>query len=297
MNVLISGSHGLIGEALVAALAERGDTVVRLVRAEPGAGEVRWDPTAGNIDREALAAAAIDAVVHLAGEGIGDKRWTSGHKARVLDSRVRGTRLLATAVADLEDPPKVMISGSAIGYYGLRGDEILTEESSNGDDFLAHVVRQWEESAAPAADAGIRVVHIRTGLVLSGKGGILSRMMIPMRFFVGGRLGSGRQHMSWIALSDEIGAIQHLIDSDVSGPVNLTAPNPVTNAELTKALATRMKRPSLFPVPAFALRIVLGREMADETVLASQRVMPEKLIASGYSFSRPVLEDALAHEV
>ncbi|MBK5227406.1 MAG: TIGR01777 family oxidoreductase [Actinobacteria bacterium] len=294
MKVAVTGSHGLIGRAVVRALAARGDEVVPLVRSEPRSGEVVWDPQAGTIDAQGLE--GVDAVVHLAGEGIGDRRWTPTHKARVLDSRVRGTTLIAETIAGLSKKPDVLVSASAIGFYGDRADEILTEESAKGDDFLAHVVDQWETSTSPAEDAGIRVVKIRTGLVLSEEGGILPKMMLPLRFFVGGRLGSGRQYMSWIALDDELGAILHLLDSDVSGPVNLTSPNPVTNAEFTKVLAEVMHRPAFLAVPAFALKLALGSEMAKETVLVSQRALPARLESSGYTFRHPELLGALNSE-
>ena len=291
MKVAVTGSHGLIGRAVVRALAARGDEVVPLVRSEPRSGEVVWDPQAGTIDAQGLE--GVDAVVHLAGEGIGDRRWTPTHKARVLDSRVRGTTLIAETIAGLSKKPDVLVSASAIGFYGDRADEILTEESAKGDDFLAHVVDQWETSTSPAEDAGIRVVKIRTGLVLSEEGGILPKMMLPLRFFVGGRLGSGRQYMSWIAIDDQVGAILHLLGSDVSGPVDLTSPNPVTNAEFTKTLAEVMRRPAFLAVPAFALKLALGSEMAKETVLVSQRALPARLESSGYAFRHPELLGAL----
>ena len=295
MKVAVTGSHGLIGQELVRALSSRGDEIVRLVRSKPGAGEVLWDPAGGTIDAGALN--GVDAVVHLAGAGIGDRRWTPTHKARILDSRVRGTRLIAETIAGLEKKPEVLISASGIGFYGDRADEVLTEESAKGEDFLAHVVDQWETSAAPAEDAGIRVVKIRTAPVLAKKGGILPKMLLPFRFFVGGRLGSGRQYMSWIALDDEVGAILHLLDSDISGPVNLTSPAPVTNAEFTKVLAEVMRRPAFLAVPAFALKLALGPEMAKETVLVSQRALPARLESSGFAFHHPDLEGALSAEL
>ena len=294
MKVAITGSHGLIGSSLAEALVARGDTPVPLVRSEPGPGEIAWNPQEGTIDAAALD--GVDAVVHLAGEGIGDHRWSSAHKARVLDSRVRGTTLIAETIAGLQDKPKVFVSGSAIGFYGDRGDEILTEDSAKGDDFLAHVVDQWETSTAAAENVGIRVVKIRTSPVLTKKGGILTRMMIPFRLFVGGRLSSGRQYMSWISLTDEIAAILFVLDSELSGPVNLTAPEPVTNREFTKALASAMHRPAIFPVPSVALKLVLGSEMAEGMVLVSQRVVPTKLLEAGFTFQHPRLADALAAE-
>ncbi|MPZ71338.1 MAG: TIGR01777 family protein [Actinobacteria bacterium] len=295
MKIAITGSHGLIGSTLADALKARGDTVVPLVRTEPEPGEIAWNPQEGTIDAAALN--GIDAVVHLAGEGIGDHRWTSAHKARVLDSRVRGTTLIAETIAGLQDKPKVLVSGSAIGFYGDCGDEILTEDSARGDDFLAHVVDQWETSTAAAESAGIRVVTIRSSPVLTKKGGILPRMMIPFRLFVGGRLASGRQYLSWISLADEIAAILFVLDSEVSGPVNLTAPEPVTNAEFTKVLASALHRPAILPVPAFALKLVLGSGMAEGMVLVSQRVVPDRLLEAGFSFRHPRLADALAAEL
>ncbi|HEV3364874.1 MAG TPA: TIGR01777 family oxidoreductase, partial [Acidimicrobiia bacterium] len=224
----------------------------------------------------------------------GNQRWNEAHKARVKDSRVRGTSLLAQTLAKLNTPPRALVSGSAVGYYGDRGDEVLTESSRPGNDFLAEVCTAWEAATDPAKEAGIRVAHIWTGLVLSGRGGVLPKMLLPFRFGVGGKLGSGRQWMSWIALADEVGAIVHLLDDDtLSGPFNLTAPNPVTNADMTKAIGTVLHRPTVMPAPAFALKAALGAEMAEELLLVSQRVLPTRLLDSGFTFQYPELGEAL----
>jgi uncharacterized protein len=233
-------------------------------------------------------------VVHLAGAGIGDKRWSEDRKREIHDSRTRGTDLLARTLAELDRPPRVLLSGSAIGFYGSRGDDVLTEVSAPGDDFLARLVADWEGAAAPAAEAGIRTVFLRSGVVLAGHGGILPRMALPFRFFVGGRLGSGRQWMSWVTLTDEVGAIRFLIDREgVSGPVNVVAPEPATNAELAKALGAVLHRPAAIPVPAFAPRLLLGREMADGLLFASQRVRPDVLVAAGYGYAHTEITAAL----
>ena len=293
MNVLITGATGLIGRALTNALEGRGDTVIPVTRSPSASGpSVRWDPQRGRLDPADVAGA--DAAVHLAGEGIGDKRWTEAHKARVLDSRVRATTLLAETLAGLARPPSVMVSSSAVGFYGDRGDEILTEQSDSGDDFLSDVCRQWEESTLPASEAGIRVPRVRTGLVLTSEGGIFPRVLLPFRFGVGGRLGTGGQWWPWITLRDEIRAILHLLDhEDLSGPFNLSAPNPVTNAEFTRTLSDVLHRPRFFAVPSPALKLVLGREMAEELILVSQRVVPRKLLDAGFKFEDPDLEPAL----
>jgi uncharacterized protein len=293
MKVVVTGSHGLIGGALVKALKADGHDVTRLVRAEPtGPGEVRWDPAAGTIDIAALE--GHDAAVHLAGVGIGDHRWTDEHKAAVLDSRLQGTSLLASTLAGLSSPPRVLASGSAVGFYGDRGDEQLTEQSGPGRGFLADVVKRWESAAAGAGDAGIRVVLLRSGVVLSEKGGALEKQLGPFKLGLGGRLGPGRQYLSWITLEDEIAAIRHLLAADgVEGPVNVTAPNPVTNADFTKALGKALHRPTVFPTPKVALHALFGEEMVAEMLLAGQRVLPAKLTASGFTFAQPEIEGAL----
>jgi uncharacterized protein (TIGR01777 family) len=281
MRVLITGSSGLIGTALCSAL----DDPVGLRRGS------EWDPEGGRIDPAVLEGA--DAVVNLAGEGIGEHRWSDEHKRRVLDSRVNGTRALASAVA-ASGSVKVFVSGSAIGYYGDRGDEVLTESSAPGSGFLAGVAQQWEAAAAPAAEAGVRTVLLRTGIVLSPKGGALGKQLLPFKAGLGGRLGSGRQWQSWVHIDDEVGAILHaLTNESVSGPVNATAPNPVTNAEFTKALGHALHRPTVVPVPTVGLRALFGREMTAEMLLAGQRVQPAKLESTGYSFRHPELGRAL----
>lgn len=293
MKVLITGASGLIGRALVDALEKRGDEPVPVTRsASAGDSAVRWDPQGGELDPSDVS--GWDAVVHLAGEGIGDKRWTETHKARVLDSRVRGTTLLTETLAEVDRPPAVLISASAVGFYGNRGDEVLTEQSEGGDDFLSDVCRQWEEATQPARDAGIRVATIRSGLVMTPEGGIFPRTLLPFRLGVGGRLGRGSQWWPWITLQDEIAAILYVLDDDgLSGPVNLSAPNPVTNAEFTRTLARVLRRPGVFSVPSAALKLILGVEMASELLLVSQRVLPQKLLDGGFAFADPDLEPAL----
>jgi uncharacterized protein (TIGR01777 family) len=293
MIVLVTGSTGLIGSALVQQLAVAGHHVRRLVRsrADHGDDSFLWDPTAGTIDREALE--GTDAVVHLAGETVAG-RWTDDKKARIRDSRVVGTGLLSSALVGLDRPPRVLVSASAIGYYGDRGEERLTEGSAPGEGFLTKVVYEWETATEPARTAGIRVVNIRNGVVLSPAGGALARMLTPFRLGIGGRLGSGRQYMSWITLGDEARAILHAIVSDeVAGPVNLTAPNPVTNGEFAKALGRALGRPAILPTPTLPLALVFGREFVQEALLASARVLPARLLESGFEFEHPQVEAAL----
>ncbi|HET8617951.1 MAG TPA: TIGR01777 family oxidoreductase [Acidimicrobiales bacterium] len=294
MQVAITGASGLIGSALARSLRDAGHTVRPVVRRdtdEPGA--VRWDPAAGTIDAGALA--GVDAVVHLAGAGIGDRRWSEQRKRELHDSRTRGTDLLARALAGLDPRPAVLVSGSAVGYYGHdRGDEVVTELSPPGRGFLAGLVQDWEAAAAPAVEAGIRTVYLRSGIVLDAQGGILPRLALPFRLFVGGRLGSGRQWVSWITLDDEVAAIRFLLDrDDVAGPVNAVAPEPVTNAELARTLGTVLGRPSAVPAPAFAFRLAMGREMADELILASQRARPDVLVGAGFGFGHTDVTAAL----
>ena len=297
MKVAITGSTGLIGSALVRSLEADGHQVTRLVRGQPsGPRQVAWDPTGGVIDAAGLE--GHDAAVHLAGAGLGDHRWTDDYKAKVLDSRVAGTSLLAETLASLDRPPAVLASGSAVGYYGDRGDEELTEASPPGTGFLADVVQAWEAAAMPARQGGIRVALVRSGVVQSPQGGALKRLLLPFKLGLGGRIGSGRQWLSWVSLDDEVGAIRHVLgDESVSGPVNLTAPNPVTNAEFTRALGRVLHRPTLLPTPTPALQLVLGRELVSEMLLGGQRVLPAVLQASGYSFVHPSLEEALADMV
>jgi len=292
MDVIVTGSSGLIGTALVADLEGDGHTVRRLVRRAPrGPGEVRWDVAAGEIDRAGLEGA--DAVVHLAGPGIGDKRWSDERKRDLRDARVDGTTLLAEALAGLEQPPRVLLSGSAIGYYGDRGDEKLTEKSKPGDEFLAGLCVDWEASAAPAAAAGIRVALLRTGIVLAPGGGAMDKLLPLFKLGLGGRLGSGDQFWSWITIEDEIRAIRHLIDRDISGPVNLTAPEPETNHTVTTTLGQILHRPTLLPVPRFGPKILLGGEAAEAILYASQRVYPKVLETDGFTFTHPDLESGL----
>ena len=294
MKVAITGAHGLIGAALADRLRSSGHDVVGVVRGQPGSGEVRWDPTTGEIDAAGLE--GIDAAVHLAGAGIGDKRWSTAYKGRVLDSRVQGTELLASTLAALRQPPRVLLSGSAVGFYGNRGDEVLTEESGPGRGFLADLCVRWEASTAAAEQAGIRVLHLRSGIVLARKGGALGKQLPLFRFGLGGRLGPGRQYTSWISLDDEVGAIDFALTADgLRGAANLTAPSPVTNAEFTATLGAALHRPAVLRVPAAALRLALGREMADEMLLAGQRVVPSALEASGFRFEHPDLAGALRH--
>ncbi|HWP35888.1 MAG TPA: TIGR01777 family oxidoreductase [Thermodesulfobacteriota bacterium] len=293
MRVLVSGSTGFIGSALVPVLEARGDTVVRLVRRPPRPGEaaVAWDPQAGRLDPAGLE--GFDAVVHLAGENVAAGRWTAERKRRIRDSRVEGTRLLCEGLARLTRPPQVLVAASAIGYYGDRGAEWLTEESPPGTGFLAEVARAWEGATEPAADRGIRVVRLRIGVVLSPAGGALARMLPLFRRGLGGRIGSGRQYLSWIALPDLTGAVAHVLGpAGPAGPVNAVAPNPVTNAEFAETLGRVLGRPARLPAPAALLRLALG-EMADEMLLASARVQPARLLATGYRFRYPELEPAL----
>jgi len=295
VRVAVTGSHGLIGRHVVDALRGRGDTVVRVVRGSPGAGEVSWDPPAGRLDHDAL---DTDAVVHLAGAGIASRRWNEAHKRAVRDSRVQSTSLLADEIARRRPAqrPRVLVSGSAVGVYGDRKDEVLSESSASGTGFLARLCQEWEAAARPAADAGVRTVWLRTGIVQAGDGGVLRPQVPLFKAGLGARLGSGRQWLSWVTIDDEVGAILHALDNDaVAGPLNAVAPAPVTNAAYTAALARALNRPALLSVPAVALRLALGSEMADEMLLASQRVMPEVLASTGYQWCQPQLEPALRH--
>jgi hypothetical protein len=295
MRVVVSGSTGLVGSEVVASLSASGHEVVRLVRRAPAPGEkaVRWDPEAGRIDSGGLE--GCDAVVHLAGENVGAGRWTAARKAAIRDSRVKGTRLLCDALANLARPPKTLVCASAIGYYGDRGEEVLTEESPPGAGFLPDVCREWEAAAEAAIRKGIRVVHLRIGMVLSPKGGALPRMLPPFRAGLGGVIGTGRQYVSWVVLDDLTGIVLHALSrEELRGPVNAVAPRPVTNRELTEALGKVLSRPTLLPVPSFALRLAVG-EMADPLLLASARVAPRRLEETGYRFRFPELRAALRH--
>jgi hypothetical protein len=293
MRILVSGSSGLIGGALCAWLPSRGHSAVRLVRrAAKGASEIAWDPAAGTLDAGALA--GVDAVVHLAGAGIADERWTDARKRVLRDSRVRSTALLATALARSPQGPRVFVSASAVGWYGDRGDECLDETSPAGTGFLAEVGRAWEAAADPAEAAGIRVAHPRTGIVLAKDGGALARLLPLFRAGLGGPVGSGRQWWSWIGLHDACAAILHAIEHEgVRGPFNLVAPQPLTAAGFAHTLGRALSRPALMPAPAFALRLAMGRELADEVLLASQRAFPAVLVRTGFAFRDPDLDVAL----
>ena len=293
MRVLVSGSSGLIGSAVCDALTARGDDVVRLVRRTAGAGEIRWDPVAGALDASALT--GLDAVVHLAGAGIGDRRWTTARRHEIVASRVRSTEVLARALADMAKPPGVLVNASAVGVYGDRGDEELTEESSPGTGFLAELCLSWEAATEPASAAGVRVVRIRSGVVLAAQGGALARQVPLFRLGIGGRLGNGRQWVSWITLRDEVAVIlRALDDGTLAGACNATAPEPVTNRVLTRALGTALHRPTVAAVPAAALKVALGTGVATEVVLASQRALPARLEHAGFSFRDPDITGALA---
>lgn len=293
MDIVVSGSSGLIGTALCRSLTDDGHRAIRLVRrsVDPGELAVHWDPVAGSIDKGALE--GVDAVVHLAGAGIGEKRWSDEQRRVILESRTLGTGLLAEAIASLDHKPPVLVSGSAMGIYGEGGDNVLTEDSPPGDIFLSDVCVAWEAAAQPAIDAGVRVPFIRTGIVLSGAGGALQRMLTLFKLGLGGRLGSGKQWWSWISIDDEVAAIRWLIENDVSGPVNLTAPNPVTNAEFTKTLGHVLGRPTVLPVPSFGPKLLLGSELADQLLFLSQRVEPRVLEAHDFPFRHRDLESAL----
>ncbi len=292
MRVAVTGASGLIGRALVPHLARRGHDVVRLVRRSPAAAdEVRWDPTAGSVDVAALG--PVDAVVHLAAAPVSfPHRWTEAHKSLILDSRVQGTRALSVALAGLATPPRVLVSASAIGYYGATGDMEVDETGEQGEGFLADVVVQWEAAAEPAREAGIRVAHPRTGLVISGRGGAWGFMWPIFRLGVGGRLSTGKQWWSFISLRDEVRALEYLIEQPITGPVNLTAPNPATNEQVTKAMGRLLGRPAMIPVPRVALEIALGKFASE--VLDTPRVKPQVLLDAGFTFSDPTIDLALA---
>jgi uncharacterized protein (TIGR01777 family) len=297
MKVIITGSGGLVGRALVRSLLADGHSVTRLVRGgaqqfrTPGSAAVEWNPESGQIDAKELE--GHDAAVHLAGEPVAEGRWDDEKKRRILESRVKGTRLLAETLAGLKEKPRVLVSASAIGFYGDRGSEVLREESASGEGFLSEVCREWEKATLAASQAGVRVVHVRIGFVLSGEGGGLQKMLTPFRLGVGGKVGSGRQYISWITLEDLVRIIRRAIeDESLRGPVNAVAPVAVTNEEFTKALGRVLGRPTILPVPTFALRLAFG-EVADAVMLSSTRVEPARLNASGFDFKHTDIEGAL----
>jgi uncharacterized protein (TIGR01777 family) len=297
LRIAISGASGLVGSALAPFLTSGGHEVLRLVRREPeGEAELRWDPARDEVDARALE--GVDAVVHLAGESIAGRRWSPARKAAIRASRIESTHLLASTLAGLERKPRVLVNASAVGFYGDRGDERLDEKSSLGSGFLAEVCREWEAATWPAEQAGIRVVKLRIGIVLSPAGGVLAIMLRPGRLGLGGHLGSGRQFMPWIALDDLVGVIQHaLFEEGLSGPVNAVAPEPAANAEVVRALGRVLRRPAWLAVPAALLRLAMGRELADQTALASTRAQPTRLLSSGFQFLYPELESALRAEL
>jgi uncharacterized protein (TIGR01777 family) len=291
LRVTVTGASGLIGTALCRHLGTAGHEVTRLVRRAAGPGEARWDPAAGTLERSAIDGA--DAVIHLAGAGIGDHRWTDEYRRTLRDSRIRSAELLAAAITAAARPPRVLLSGSAVGIYGDSPTATFTEASPPGEGFLPALCRDWEAAAATATQAGTRVVFLRSGLVLSSDGGVLPKLALPVRLFAGGRYGNGRHWHSWITIDDEIRAIVHLLGSEVSGPVNLTAPEPVTNRELIATLGKVLRRPTWLPAPKLPLRLLLGRDRADTLLFEGQRVMPEVLLNDGFVFTHPELEPAL----
>lgn len=294
MKILVTGATGLIGTELTAHFTTAGHDVFRLTRSRPrDANDIPWDPAAGSIPKARLE--GLDAVVHLAGENIAGARWTSEVKERLRNSRIQGTRLLAETLTELQSPPKTLICASAIGYYGNRGTEVLTETSPSGTGFLPDLCRDWEAAAAPARQKGIRVVSLRIGVVLSPKGGALAKMLPPFKLGLGGIVGDGRQYWSWVAIDDVVGMIDFcMTHPEISGPVNAVSPNPCTNHDFTKTLGGVLHRPTIVPMPAFAARLALGA-MADDLLLGSNRIVPERLQQSGYAFRCPTLDGALRH--
>jgi uncharacterized protein (TIGR01777 family) len=291
MRILMSGGSGLIGTALNHRLTSDGHQVLRLVRRQAKADELTWDPASGHLDPAVFD--GCDAVINLSGAGIGDKRWTDDYKRELLDSRVQSTELLANTMAELDDKPSVFLSGSAVGWYGDRGDERLDELSTPGSGFLSDVCQQWEAATVAAEKASIRTVHLRTGIVLSARGGALKKQLPLFKLGLGGRFGNGHQWQSWISIDDQIGAITHLLSAEVCGAVNLTAAEPVTNVEFTATLAKVLHRPAVIPIPTFGPKLMLGGELVDTLLLGGQRVLPTALQRSGYEFRHATLDAAL----
>lgn len=295
MKILVSGSHGLVGEALINSLDGDEHEVFRLVRSFARAGEIEWHPNQDQIDATKLK--GFDAVINLAGENIAAGRWSDDQKRKIRDSRVNGTHLLSEAIAKLSKRPDVFICASATGIYGDRGGEILDEQSDSGGGFLAGVCREWEMATAPAVQAGVRTVNLRFGPILAREGGMLAKLLTPFKMGMGGKVGSGKQYISWVAIEDAVGAIKlALNDESFRGPLNIVSPNPVTNEVFTKTLGHVLSRPTALAMPAFAVRLAFG-EMADEMLLVSQRVMPKRLLEAGYNFQQPELEGALRRHV
>ena len=293
MKILVAGASGLVGSALIPALESDGAEINRLVRSSPKANEIEWHPNHGGIDATRLE--GFDAIINLAGENIAEGRWTDEKKRKIRDSRVDGTHLLSEAIAKLATKPRVFLCASATGFYGDRDDEILDETSDSGGGFLANVCRDWEGATESAAKAGVRVVNLRFGPILAREGGMLGKMLTPFKLGMGGKVGSGKQYMSWVAIDDVVGAIKLAMpDESIHGPLNVVSPNPVTNEEFTKTLGEVLSRPTVMSIPAFAARLAFG-EVADEMFLVSQRVAPKKLHEAGYQFKHPELESALRH--
>lgn len=291
MRVAITGSSGLIGTELRRVLSERGDDVIRVVRSNPGPNDALWDIESGEIDADKLN--GVDAIVHLAGAGIGEAKWTPKYKEVLLESRTLSTTLLAETLAALPEKPSVFLSGSAMGFYGNRGSAELTEDSERGSGFLADLVVDWEQAAQPAIDVGIRTAFLRTGVVLTTKGGALKEQLPFFKMGVGGKIGDGSQYVSWISMADHVRAMLHIIDDDrLSGPINLTAPNPSTNAEFTKALGSALGRPTFLPTPKFAVEARLGKAAAEELVYFSARILPSALLESGFEFEHRTIDEA-----
>lgn len=291
MRVTVAGASGLIGTALCRSLAESGHEVTRLVRRAPNHGEARWDPAAGTIDASAVDAA--DAVVNLSGAGIGDHRWTDAYRRTLRASRIDSTALLARTIAAAEAKPSVFVSGSAVGIYGSSISATFTERSATGSGFLAELCRDWEAAAAPAAAAGVRVALLRTGLVLAAEGGVLPKLLLPIKLYAGGPYGDGKQWQNWVSLDDEVAAIAHLLTADLDGPVNVTSPNPVSNRELVSTIARVLGRPAWIRTPRLPLRLALGRDRADSLLFEGQRVIPAELEGDGFEFADPALEPTL----